>query len=217
MDKHTFSPLEIIPKYQFVPAQSIKVTEIPLDATEHRIRTVFSKLGKIFRLSMDTKNLWQQATITYSADSNFDKIKKGHGLFILNDMVRYHMCDLPKKEILDKSKFSAKLAGLPRFTTGKQLVEIGHMLNATTWIIPCARSNYLPLQHAYFYFPSADDVEAAISNDNLTIDNKHVTWTKSNTKLCAICSSYTIKQVNVLEKGKSQTIATSKNYIKDFN
>jgi len=138
---------------------------------------------------MDTKNLWQQATITYSADSNFDKIKKGHGLFILNDMVRYHMCDLPKKEILDKSKFSAKLAGLPRFTTGKQLVEIGHMLNATAWIIPRARSNYLPLQHAYFYFPSADDAEAALSNDNLTIDNKHVTWTKSNAKLCAICSS----------------------------
>ncbi|CAI2193989.1 15193_t:CDS:2, partial [Funneliformis geosporum] len=56
-------------------------------ATEHRIRTVFSKLGKIVRLTMDTKNLWQQATITYSADSNFDNIKKGHGLFVLNDMV----------------------------------------------------------------------------------------------------------------------------------
>ncbi|CAI2176829.1 7050_t:CDS:2, partial [Funneliformis geosporum] len=51
-------------------------------------------------------------------------------------MVRYHMYDLPKKDILAKSKFSAKLAGLPRFMTGKQLIEIGHMLNATAWIIP---------------------------------------------------------------------------------
>ncbi|CAI2196593.1 4515_t:CDS:1, partial [Funneliformis geosporum] len=91
----------------------------------------FSKLGKIVRLTMDTKNLWQQVTITYSADSNFDNIKKGHGLFVLNDMVRYHMCDLPKKDIFTKSKFSAKLARLPRFTTGKQLIEIGHMLNVT--------------------------------------------------------------------------------------
>ncbi|CAI2201505.1 9860_t:CDS:2, partial [Funneliformis geosporum] len=77
----------IIPKHQFIPAQLIKVTEIPLDATEHRIRTVVSKLGKIVRLTIDTKNLWQQATITYSADSNFDNIKKGHRLFVLNDMV----------------------------------------------------------------------------------------------------------------------------------
>ncbi|CAI2186275.1 1380_t:CDS:1 [Funneliformis geosporum] len=119
MDNRTFSPLEIVPKHQFVPAQSIKVTEILLDATEHRIRTVFSKLRMIVRLTIDTKNLWQQATITYSPDSNFDNIKKRHGLFVLNNMVRYHMCDLPKKDILAKSKFSAKLAGLPRFTTGK--------------------------------------------------------------------------------------------------
>ncbi|CAI2186631.1 18120_t:CDS:1, partial [Funneliformis geosporum] len=103
----------IVPKHQFVLAQSIKVTEIPLHATEYRIQTVFSKLGKIVRLTMDTKNLWQQATITYNIDSNFDNIKKRH------DMVRYHMCDLPKKDILAKSKFSAKLARLPRFTTGK--------------------------------------------------------------------------------------------------
>ncbi|CAI2182349.1 10533_t:CDS:1, partial [Funneliformis geosporum] len=41
-----------------------------------------------------------------------------------------HMCDLPKKEILDKSKFSTKLAGLPRFTTEKQLSDIDRMVNA---------------------------------------------------------------------------------------
>ncbi|CAI2183067.1 2947_t:CDS:1, partial [Funneliformis geosporum] len=109
----------IIPKYQFILAQSIKVTEILLDATEHRIRTVFSKLKKIVRLTIDTKNLWQQATITFSADSNFNNIKKGHKLFVFNNMVRYHICDLPKKDILAKSKFSAKLAELSRFTTGK--------------------------------------------------------------------------------------------------
>ncbi|CAI2200261.1 19535_t:CDS:2, partial [Funneliformis geosporum] len=97
MDNCIFLPLEIIPKHQFVPAQSIKVTEIPLDATDHRIRTVFSKLGKIIRLTMDTKNLWQQATITDSADSNFDNIKK----------------DI---------NFSSSMTW---FITGKQLIEIG--------------------------------------------------------------------------------------------
>ncbi|CAI2199470.1 14481_t:CDS:2, partial [Funneliformis geosporum] len=36
-------------------------------------------------------------------------------------------------DILARSKFSAKLAGLPRFTNGKQLNDIGHMVNALSW------------------------------------------------------------------------------------
>ncbi|CAI2197988.1 14804_t:CDS:2, partial [Funneliformis geosporum] len=64
-----------------------------------------------------------------------EKLAACHGIFVLNDMVRVHGCDLPKKDILAKSKFSAKLAGLPRFTTGKQLLDIGHMVNAMAWII----------------------------------------------------------------------------------
>ena len=188
MDNRTFSPLEIIPIHPYVPAQSIKVTEIPLDATEHRIKTVFSKFGKIVRFSMNTKNMWQQATITFDANTNFKGLKQIFGTFILNDMVRVHMCDLTRIDILARSKFSAKLAGLPRFTNGKQLVDIGRMLNATSWIILRARSNYQNLQHVFFYFSSADDVEAALSNENLTIDKKHVTWTRTDAKLCAICS-----------------------------
>ncbi|CAI2198069.1 18795_t:CDS:2, partial [Funneliformis geosporum] len=46
-----------------------------------------------------------------------------------------------KEDILAKSKFLAKLAGLPRFTTGKQLLDIGHMVNAMAWIIPKTRKN----------------------------------------------------------------------------
>ena len=84
------------------------------------------------------------------------------------------MCDLPNKEIRDKSKFSAKLAGLPRNTTGKQLFDIGRMVNAATWVILKVRSNYHNLQHAFFYFATADDCSAATSNENLTIDGKHV-------------------------------------------
>ena len=138
---------------------------------------------------MNTKNMWQQATITYDNETNFKELRKIYGTFILNDMVRIHSCDLPRIDVLARSKFSAKLAGLPRFTNGKQLMDIGRMLNATSWIIPRARSNYQNLQHAFFYFESADDVEAALSNNNLTIDKKHVTWTKTNAKLCAICSA----------------------------
>ena len=49
---------------------------------------------------METKNLWQQATITYDNNANFTELKKGHGVFILNDMVRFHMCDLTRDQVL---------------------------------------------------------------------------------------------------------------------
>ncbi|CAI2192899.1 17858_t:CDS:1, partial [Funneliformis geosporum] len=109
------------------------MTEIPLDSTEHRIRTKFARFGTIVHFTMKTKNMWQQATITFAEDVNFKELKNCYGLFVLNDMVRVHMCDQSRAEILAHSKFSAKLASLPRFTTGRQLEKIGKMVNTTAW------------------------------------------------------------------------------------
>ncbi|CAI2198899.1 456_t:CDS:1, partial [Funneliformis geosporum] len=136
MENRTFTPLEIITQHLYVPKQLIKVTEIPLDATEYSNKTIFSKYEKIVRFFMETKNLWQQATITYSNNTDFNSLKNKHGVFVLNDIVRCHMCDLSRGDILARSKFSVKLAGLPRFTNGKQLADISHMVNAISWIIP---------------------------------------------------------------------------------
>ncbi|CAI2192448.1 6297_t:CDS:2, partial [Funneliformis geosporum] len=87
---------------------------------------------------IETKNMWQQATITFAEDANFKGLKACYGLFVLNDIVRVHMCDQSHSDILARSKFSAKLAGLPRFRTGKQLKEIRRMVYAIAWVIPKA-------------------------------------------------------------------------------
>ncbi|CAI2188189.1 19054_t:CDS:2 [Funneliformis geosporum] len=149
MENRTFIPLEIITQHPYILKQSIKavlswdiVTEISLDATEYRIKTIFSKFEKIVCYFMETKNLWQQATITYSIDTDFNALKGKYRVFVLNDMVRFHMCDLSHGDILARSKFSAKLAGLPHFTNGKQLTDIEHMVNTLSWVIPKVRSNY---------------------------------------------------------------------------
>ncbi|CAI2188416.1 8506_t:CDS:2 [Funneliformis geosporum] len=71
-----------------------------------------------------------ETTITFVENTDFEKLAACNGIFVLNDMVRVHGCDLPKKDILAKSKFSAKLVGLPRFTTRKQLLDIGYIVNA---------------------------------------------------------------------------------------
>ncbi|CAI2188285.1 2671_t:CDS:2 [Funneliformis geosporum] len=84
----------------------------------------------------------QQTTEPPEPNANFKGLKACYDLFILNDIVGVQMCDQSRSDILVCSKFSAKLASLPRFITGKQLEEIGRMVDAIAWIIPKARSNY---------------------------------------------------------------------------
>jgi hypothetical protein len=189
LEKCTFLPLEVKPIQPYVPDRSIMVTEIPLDATEQRVRKIFSAFGNIVRFTMETRNLWQRATITFDDKAKFEELKNGYGQFLLHDMVRFHICTLPRKEIQDRSKFSAKLTNLPRNTTARHLLDIGRMIDATAWVVPKARSNYQNLQHAYFYFRNNDDVKAAIAHNNLTLDSKRLEWTTPDKKLCAICSS----------------------------
>jgi hypothetical protein len=63
------------------------------------------------------------------------------------------------------------------------------MTVATAWIVSRARSNYNYLQHAYFYFDSAELCESAIKLTELTLNGKKVEWMDSKKKLCALCSS----------------------------
>jgi len=189
MDNNTFSPLVIQKQVPFTPELSITVTEIPLDATELRLKKLFSKYGNITRITMETRNLWQRANITFDKDANFAELDKGDGIFLLNDMIRFHRSNLPRVDIQNKSKYSIKLTNLPRNTTARDLLDIGHMTEATAWIVPRARSNYNYLQHAYFYFASAELCDAASKFKELTLNGKKVEWTDSKKKLCAICSS----------------------------
>ncbi|CAI2196197.1 6058_t:CDS:2, partial [Funneliformis geosporum] len=131
--ENTTTTLDVNATQLYVPARSIKVTEILLDSTEYRIRMKFAKFRSIVHFTSKTKNMWQQATITFAEDTNFIELKNCHGFFVLNDMVRVHMCDQSCAEILARSKFSAKLASLPRYMTGRQLEEIGKMVDATVW------------------------------------------------------------------------------------
>src|SRR3954451_16012763 len=56
LDNDTFLPLVIQRQAPYVPALSITVTEIPLDATELHLKKLFSKFGSIIRISMETRN-----------------------------------------------------------------------------------------------------------------------------------------------------------------
>ncbi|CAI2193637.1 14022_t:CDS:2 [Funneliformis geosporum] len=58
------------------------------------------------------------------------RLKDCYSLFVLNNIIRVHMCNLLCADILACSKFLAKLTGLPIFMTSKQLAEIGKMVDA---------------------------------------------------------------------------------------
>jgi hypothetical protein len=90
MDHSTFLPLVLQKQAPFTPELSITVTEILLDVTELRLKKLFFKYGNITRITMETRNLWQRANITFDKDANFTELDKGDGIFLLNDMIRFH-------------------------------------------------------------------------------------------------------------------------------
>ena len=45
-------------------------------------------------------------------------------------------------------------------------------MNAITWVIPKARSNYRNLQYAFMHFRSKVDMEAAKNGDLINFDNR---------------------------------------------
>ena len=137
---------------------------------------------------MTTKNLWQQATITYDDNTNMDQFNPIDSYFVLKDLVRIHRCTLSPDEIRLKSKFSLKLTNLPIDTNGRHLISIGRAVNAMAWVIPKAKSNYRNLQYAVFYFKKQEDIDLVKEYDTLYLDQKKLIWTEPNTKLCYICS-----------------------------
>src|SRR3954453_13401720 len=104
-------------------------------------------------------------------------------------MIRFHKCDISRKDIQDRSKHSIKLTNLPRNTTARDLTDLGRMVEVSAGILPRARSNYNYLQHAYFYFQTAALCEDAKQVSDLSLNGKCLEWTDSKKKLCAICSS----------------------------
>ena len=188
MDNTTFLPLTQTPIGKFNPEKSITITEIPISVTDTNIRAVFSFFGKIIRCSMTTKNLWQQATVTYDDTTDMSKLDNIDSYFVLKDLVRIHRCTLTNDAIRAKSKFSLKLTNLPIDTNGRQLINIGRTVNAMAWVIPKAKSNYRNLQYAVFYFKTQERLDFVKECDTFYLDQKKLIWTDPNTKLCYICS-----------------------------
>jgi hypothetical protein len=111
-------PLERPTLFRFNPMVAIKVTEIPISTSESIVRSTFTKYGNILRCSMITKNLWQQATISFAEGTDMSIFNKIKGQFILKDLVRVHPCSASTEEIQLHSKFTLKLTNLPKDTSG---------------------------------------------------------------------------------------------------
>ena len=196
LGNETFQPLITNNMAKYSPDLSIKLTEIPISTSITNIRSSFTFFGKITRCVMTTKNLWQQATITYAEGTDMTQLDNVNGYFVLKDMVRVHRCTLSNDQVREKSKYSLKLTNLPKDTNGRHLIPIGRAINALTFVIPKSRSNYRNLQYAVFYFRSKEDLESAQNGDTLALDKKRLIWTDPNSKLCFICSVHRHKSDN---------------------
>ena len=138
---------------------------------------------------MIIKNLWQQATISFEDDTDMTIFNKLKDQFILKNLVWVHSCSAIAEEVQLRFKFALKLTNLPNDTSDRELEPIAKAVNAMTWIVPKAWSNYQNLQYAFVHFESKADLFAAINGDQIILDDRRLVWTQPDTKLCAHCAA----------------------------
>jgi hypothetical protein len=172
LDNDTFIPLITKPAAKYIPELAIRVTEIPISTTESNLRSTFSFFGKITKCTMSTKNLWQQATITFEENTDMTTLNKLNSYFVLKDLVRVHPCTMSNEDVRKKSQFSLKLTNLPLDTNGRHLISIGNAIDAIAWVIPKSRANYRNLQYAIFYFKDKVTMDVAKTGDSFYLDRK---------------------------------------------
>src|SRR3954452_22039432 len=152
---------------------------------------------------MSTKNLWQQATITFEENTDMTTLNKLNSYFVLKDLVRVHPCTMSNEDVRKKSQFSLKLTNLPLDTNGRHLISIGNAIEAIAWVIPKSRTNYCNLQYAIFYFKPQESMDAAKNGETFYLDRKKLIWTDPNSKLCFICQTPGYQSQNCYKKKSS--------------
>ena len=123
---------------------------------------------------MTTKNLWQQATVTFEDGTNMTQFDHQCGYFILKDFVRTHRCTLDNALIRERLRYSLKLTNLPLDTNGRHLVHIAKAVNAIAYVIPKSKANYRNLQYAVFYFKNQVDLDSAQKGDTIYLNRKRL-------------------------------------------
>jgi hypothetical protein len=167
----------------------IQVIDIPLNYKGPDVRKTFERYGTINKLSMVTKGLYQQAYITFAdqtAATHFTS--QAWSTFIYQDAVRVLPLSLTKEERELRQQFCFKLAGIPRNTSARDLLNYLKSINAKTCFIPRNANNYNKLNYAYINFTSDEDLVKA-SETHHSFKGSPLYWVPADQQTCNFCGS----------------------------
>src|SRR2546429_156297 len=168
--------------------RTVRVTEIPLSFDMDTIYAAFGTYGKVKDVRLHTKGIWQFAYVEFYCAEAITIFYDVWAIMFMKHQMRVYPLGLSDEDYKFRSKYTAKLANLPKNTTTTDLLDIIDATKAKSCIIPKGAWTYLNRPFAFFHFESETDLNDAFKT-NYSLANADLTWCALNTKLCNICGS----------------------------
>ena len=169
--------------------RTIQVIDIPLNVTGKMVTAAFKRYGVIEKLTMRTRNLFQQAFIRYNDANAIQPFMEEHWCtFISKDCVRVLPLKLTAEQRLNRQEFCHKLAGIPRNCKAGHLVDFLKSINAKSCFIPRNLNTYRQQNFAFVNFLNKEDFDRAPLT-SYSFEKSRLFWCDQKAKTCFSCGS----------------------------
>src|SRR5271154_629984 len=168
--------------------RTIRVTEIPLTFDEDCVHTLFKEYGHIENFKLETRKLWQTAVITFETPDVAELFRTQWCVIHLRHCLRVWPFNLTDTEYQQRSKYVAKLTGLPRGTTVLDLLDIISAVEAKSCIIPKYNRSYQNKSFAYMAFSTEEALNDAYTTA-FALTDANLEWCSEKAATCNICGA----------------------------
>jgi len=166
--------------------RSICVHDIPLKMRAHVFRVFFESFGEIEDIRTFTRGYYQRAIIRYKNKDAVEHFHKVWSLYVVKESLRVYPLNLDSEQIAKRTEHCFKLAGLPKGTKPIDLNNILTQVKAQSCVIPINPRNNQPLTHAYIYFETQEQMDAACTQF-FQFEGKSLVWVPKDTQTCHFC------------------------------
>jgi hypothetical protein len=177
-------PTEQVLQQQDLGRQVI-IRDIPLAVSEGAIKTLIRKFGEIEKILFRTVEMWQTAIVTFQEEEPAKILADQWSIPFGKEHLRILPSVGEKDELNRRSRYIAKLAGLPAGTTAYDLEDIKRHLKGKTMYIP-RTTNYFRERYAYVAFEEENDLQQAMGQE-FQIGRTTVRLVPQYEKLCYKC------------------------------
>src|SRR5439155_507688 len=156
-------------------SRTVRVTEIPLNFDLDTLYAAFGTYGSVKDIRLHTKGIWQHAFVEFNSSDAVDMFYDSWAIMFMKHQIRVYPMELSTDDYKFRSKFSAKLANLPKNTTTTDLLDIISATKTKTCIIPKGPRTYFNCPYAFLCFESEKDLSDAFQT-NFSLANSDLAW-----------------------------------------